>query len=361
MRAAILEEWGKPLVVGEVELGSPGLGEVRVKIAATGVCHSDLSVQKGLLPWPVPAVLGHEAAGEVVEVGSGVRSVAVGDHVVISWVPMCGTCFFCTRDQAHLCITYRYLLGKMDDGTSRISKDGVEISHGVNSATFAEEAIVRETAVVKIPKDVPLDVAALIGCAVLTGVFAAITTARIVPGERVAVIGCGGVGLNVIQGCRIAGASTILAIDPVESKRDAAVKFGATHTCAPDDAAGMIMGLTDNIGPDAVFEVVGRAALQRTAFDLVRAGGRAVMVGAAPLADEPSFPSLGFLFMEKKILGCYYGSCNPRRDIPRIIDLWRAGSLDLEGLVTDRMPLESVNEAFEAMEAGTAIRTLLVP
>lgn len=361
MRAAILEEWGKPLVIDEVELAPPGPGEVRVKIAATGVCHSDLSIMKGTLPWPVPAVLGHEGAGEVVSVGEGVTSVAPGDHVVISWVPICGSCFFCVRGQAHLCLTYRYQLGKMDDGTSRLTRGGVELSHGINAATFAEEAVLREASVVKIPPDVPLDVAALIGCAVLTGVFAAINTAGIRAGERVAVIGCGGVGLNVIQGCRIAGATTILAIDPVESKREAAKKFGATHVCAPEDAAQVALGLTDNIGPDAVFEVVGRASLQRMAFDLARAGGRAVMVGAAPLAEDASFSPLGFLFMEKKILGCYYGSCDPRRDVPRIVEMWRAGLLDLEGLVTRRAPLESVNEAFDAMEAGTAIRTLLVP
>lgn len=361
MRAAILEEYGKPLVVQDVDLAPPGPGEVLVRIGATGVCHSDVSIANGTLPWPVPAVLGHEGAGEVIEVGQGVRSVAPGDHVVISWVPICGACFFCSNGQAQLCSTYRMALGRMDDGTTRLSRAGAELSHAINAATFAEQTVVREASVVKIPKDVPLEVAALIGCGVLTGVGAAINTAAIQPGERVAVIGAGGVGLNVIQGCRVAGASVILAIDPLESKREAALRFGATHAVAPEEADEACKELTDGIRPDAVFEVVGRPALQRQAFELVRAGGRAVLVGAAPVVESVEFPTLGFLFMEKRVLGCYYGSCDPRRDTGRILDLWRAGRLDLEGLVTGKKPLEDVNEAFAAIEDGTAIRTLLIP
>lgn len=361
MRAAILEEVGKPLQIEDVDLAPPQRGEVRVKIGATGVCHSDLSLQNGTLPWPLPSVLGHEGAGEVIEVGADVRSVVPGDRVVISWVPTCGRCFFCSRDQAHLCSTYRTLLGRMDDGKSRLSRNGTELWHGINAATFAEEAVLRENSVVKIAPDVPMDVAALIGCGVLTGVFAAINTAGIKAGERVAVIGCGGVGLNVIQGARIAGASTIIAIDPVGSKREAALRFGATHACAPDEADAMCQSLTDGIRPDAVFEVVGRAKLQEMAFGLVRPGGRAVMVGAAAFTEAPAFPAAGLLFMEKKVLGCYYGSCNPRRDVPKLVELWRAGKLDLEGLVSQKLPLEGVNDAFAAIEAGTAIRTVLVP
>jgi S-(hydroxymethyl)glutathione dehydrogenase/alcohol dehydrogenase len=362
VRAVVLEEFGKPVVVyDDVELAPPGPGEVRVRIRATGVCHSDLSVQRGTLPWPVPCVLGHEGAGEVVAVGEGVRSVKPGDHVVISWVPMCGACYFCARDQSHLCSTYRGLLGRMDDGKTRLTRAGVEVSAGINAGTFAEEAVVRENQAVKIDDDVPFEIAALIGCGVLTGVFAAINTARVEPGERVAVIGAGGVGLNVIQGCKVAGASTIIAIDPVASKREAALKFGATHACAPEDADQMTRDLTGGIRPDAVFEVVGRPELQRQAFDLVRPGGRAVMVGAAPVMQEASFPVLGFLFLEKRILGCYYGSCSPKRDVPRVVDLWRAGKLDLESLVTGTAPLDAVSDAFAALEAGTAIRTVLIP
>lgn len=361
MRAAVLEERGKPLVVDDVDLAAPGRGEVRVRVRATGVCHSDLSVQSGSLPWPLPAVLGHEGAGEVVEVGEGVSSVAPGDHVVVSWVPSCGSCFFCAQGQVHLCSAYRTVMGKMDDGTSRLSRRGVELSHGINAATFAEETVLRENAVVKVPSDVPLDVAALIGCGVLTGVGAAINTTSIQPGERVVVIGAGGVGLNVIQGCKVAGASVILAVDPIEAKREAALRFGATHVAAPDEADRLSKKLTGGIRPDVVFEVVGRPVLQRMAFEMVRPGGRAVMVGASPVTEDVSFPAYGFLFAEKSVLGCYYGSCDPHRDVARIIDLWRAGRLDLEGLITERLPLDAVNDAFAAFEAGTVLRSVLIP
>lgn len=361
MRAAVLEEVGKPLSVTDVELLPPRRGEVRIGIRATGVCHSDMSVRDGSLPWPLPAVLGHEGAGEVLELGEDVQTLAVGDRVVVSWVPTCGHCFFCVRGQANLCHTYRGMLGRMDDGSTRLRRNGIELSHGINAATFAEEAVLRTASLVRIDADVPYEIGALIGCGVLTGVGAAMNTARIEAGERVAIIGAGGVGLNVVQGCKIAGASVILAIDPVESKRQAALAFGATHACAPEEADALCKELTGGIRPDAVFEVVGRAALQRVAFDMVRPGGRAVMVGAAPHTDAVSFPAMGFLFLEKRVLGCYYGSCDPRRDVGRIVDLWRAGRLDLDRLITGRAPLDGVNDAFAAIEAGTAIRTLLIP
>ncbi|MBI4728318.1 MAG: Zn-dependent alcohol dehydrogenase [Acidobacteria bacterium] len=360
MRAAILEQYGTPLVIDEVDLAPPGPGEVRVRIRATGVCHSDLSVQAGRMPWPVPAVLGHEGAGEVVEIGPGVRSISVGDHVVISWVPLCGECFFCRRGQPQLCVRQRDF-GTMGDGTSRLSRAGAPLSHGLNAATFAEEVVLREISVVRVPEDVPFEIAALVGCGVLTGVGAAVNTAKIEPGERVAVIGCGGVGLNVVQGCRVAGASTIVAIDPVESKREAALRFGATHAAAPDEAPGLLASLTGGVGPDAVFEVAGRPELQRQAWDLARAGGRAVMVGVPGVTEETTLPSLLLTILEKKILGCSYGSSDPRRDVGRILDLWRAGRLDLEGLISHRLPLDGVNDAFGAMEAGTAIRSVLLP
>ncbi|MFN2613661.1 MAG: Zn-dependent alcohol dehydrogenase [Actinomycetota bacterium] len=361
MRAAILEEVGKPIVVDDVELGSPRQGEVRVRIKATGVCHSDLSLQNGTLPWPLPSVIGHEGAGIVAEVGEGVHGIHPGDHVVISWVPMCGTCFFCSRDQAHLCAHFRTSFGRMDDGTSRLSRNGQELWHGINAATMAEECIVRDNQLVVIPQEIPFESAGLIGCGVLTGVFAAINTAGVRAGERVAVIGCGGVGLNVIQGARLAGASVIVAIDPVPSKREAALKFGATHVCSPDEADEVTKQLTEGVRPDVVFEVVGKTMLQRLAFDLVRPGGRAVMVGAAPVMDEVSFPAIGFLVQEKTIKGCYYGSCNPRRDVPKVIEWMRAGKLDLAGLVTHTAPLDAINDAFEAMQAGTTLRTVLIP
>ncbi len=362
MRAAILEEYGKPLTVADVDLAAPQEGEVLVAIKATGVCHSDLSIQQGKLPYPTPCVIGHEAAGVVEEVGAGVHSVAPGDHVVVMWTPMCGRCYFCVRGQTYLCEAGQ-ALGLMDDGTSRLSRDGQLLFHGVNAATFAEQAILREYAVVKIPEDIPFDVAAVVGCGVLTGVGAALHTADVQPGESVVVLGCGGVGINVIQGARLVGADPIIAIDTMASKLEMAKRFGATHTvdAGSQDGAIEVLNLTEGRGADAAFEVVGHPALQRQIFDMTRRGGRAVMVGVAALGDEVSLPSAFLTLGEKHVFGCYYGSCDPKRDIPRFLKLWQAGKLDFEGLISKKAGLDDVNTAFEDMEAGTVIRTVLVP
>ncbi|HEX9775267.1 MAG TPA: Zn-dependent alcohol dehydrogenase [Actinomycetota bacterium] len=363
MRAAILGEHGKPVeVVDDVELSSPGPGEVVVEVKATGVCHSDLSIQNGAFPWPTPCVMGHEGAGIVAEVGEGVRSVAVGDAVVIAWVPHCGVCYWCTRDQTHLCPAHRMQVGRMADGRAPFRRGDAELTASVWAGTYAERTLLRESQVVRVGDDVPMSVASLVGCAVLTGVGAVFNTADVQPGDRVVVIGAGGVGLNVIQACRIAGASVILAVDPLESKRAVAAAMGATHTCEPDDAAALAKELTEDVGPDVAFEVVGKSALQRQAFDLTRAGGKCVLVGAPALGDDLTVPGmLGLFFFEKKLMGSYYGSCNVRRDVPKILGLWRAGLLDLEGLVSGTEPLDRVNDAFAALEAGETIRTILVP
>jgi S-(hydroxymethyl)glutathione dehydrogenase/alcohol dehydrogenase len=362
MKAAVLESYGQPLNVTDVDLAEPRDHEVKVKIRAAGVCHSDLTIQQGRVPYPTPCVLGHEGAGEIVEVGPDVTRVKPGDHVVLMWTPMCGDCFYCRRGQTHLCDANR-AMGMMDDGTSRLSKNGQAILHGINTACFAEEAILRDHAVVKIADDIPFEVAAVVGCGVLTGVGAAINTAKLRPGEAVAVIGCGGVGINVIQGARLAGANPIVAIDTVEAKLDMAERFGATHrvNAANGDAVSEVQQLTGGRGADAAFEVVGVPALERQAFDMTRRGGRAVFVGMAGFGDEVTLPSLFLALGEKNVLGCYYGSCDPKRDIPRFLDLWKAGKLDLEGLVSQTSKLEDVNGAFEDMEAGKVIRTVLVP
>ena len=362
MKAAVLEAYGQPLNVTDVDLAGPQAHEVRVKIRAAGVCHSDLTIQQGKVPYPTPCVLGHEGAGEVVEVGDGVTSVQPGDHVVLMWTPMCGDCFYCRRGQTHLCDRNRGM-GMMDDGTSRLSKNGQIILHGINTACFAEEVIMRDHAVVKIDDDIPFEVAAVIGCGVLTGVGAAINTAKLHPGEAVAVIGCGGVGINVIQGARLAGANPIIAIDTMDSKLDMAERFGATHrvNASEKDAVATVMELTGARGADAAFEVVGHPALERQAFDMTRRGGRAVFVGMAAFTDEVTLPSLLLALGEKNVLGCYYGSCDPKRDIPRFLSLWKAGKLDLEGLISQTSTLDGVNAAFEDMEAGKVIRTVLIP
>jgi S-(hydroxymethyl)glutathione dehydrogenase/alcohol dehydrogenase len=362
MKAAVLEAYGQPLNITDVDIAPPQAHEVRVAIRATGVCHSDLSIAQGKIPLPTPVILGHEAAGDITEVGDGVTSVKPGDRVVVMWTPMCGHCYMCRRGQTHLCETPR-AMGMMDDGTSRLSKDGRIIFHGISAATFAEEAIMRDYAVVKIPNDVPYEIAAVVGCGVLTGVGAAVNTAKVRPGESVAIIGCGGVGINAIQGARLAGANPIIAIDTVEAKLDMAERFGATHRVNASDVNPVtaVQELTSGRGVDAAFEVVGHPVLQRQAWDMARRGGRSVWVGVAGFTDEVSLPSLALALGEKNVLGCYYGSCDPKRDIPLFLDLWKAGKLDLEGLVSQTAKLDDVNGAFEDMEAGKVIRTVLIP
>lgn len=362
MKAAVLEAYGQPLNVTDVDLAPPQRGEVRVSVRATGVCHSDLSIQQGKLPFPTPCVLGHEGAGEVTEIGEGVTRVKPGDHVVLMWTLMCGDCFYCRRGQTHLCDATR-AMGMMDDGTTRLSKDGQAILHAINTACFAEEVIVREQALVKISDDIPFEIAAVVGCGVLTGVGAAVYTAALQPGESAAILGCGGVGINVIQGAKLAGAEPIIAIDTVQTKLDMAQAFGATHlvNAADGDAGANVLELTGGRGADAAFEVVGVPALQRQVFDMTRRGGRAVMVGVAGLTDEVPLPSMFLTLGEKTATGCYYGSCDPKRDIPVFLDLWKAGKLDLEGLISQTSKLEDVNGAFEDMEAGKVIRTVLTP
>lgn len=362
MKAAVLEAYGQPLNVTNVDLHDPQAHEVKLRIRATGVCHSDLSIQQGRIPYPTPCVLGHEAAGEVIEIGDGVTNVKVGDHVVCMWTPMCGDCYMCRRGQTHLCERAR-AMGMMDDGTSRLSLNGQLVYHGISAATFAEEGIYRDYALVKIGNDIPFEVAAVIGCGVLTGVGAAINTAKVRPAESVAVVGCGGVGINVIQGARLVGANPIIAIDTMQSKLDMAERFGATHLidASNKDAVAEVQGLTHGRGVDAAFEVVGSPVLERQVFDMTRRGGRAVFVGVAALGDEVTLPSLQLALGEKNVLGCYYGSCDPKRDIPLFLDLWKAGKLDLEGLISQTLTLDDVNGAFEDMEAGKVIRTVLLP
>lgn len=360
MLAAVLRDLNQPLDVTEVDIEGPRAGEVRVRMAASGVCHSDLSVIEGKIPFPTPLVLGHEGAGVVEEVGPGVTRVTPGDHVIVSWVATCERCFFCTHDQPQLCQSGIASFGSMDDGTTRLSLGGEKLYHGVNAATFAEQTILRETAVVPIPHDIPLGVAALVGCAVTTGVGAAIHTAGVEPGERVAIIGCGGVGLSIVQGCRIAGASRIIAIDPVEHRRQAAVKFGATDALPGGDGATQeVKALTEGHGADVVFEAVGVAALQEQAFEMTRAGGRSIFVGLPGLDADPAFRTFFMVTGEKQIRGCFYGSARPARDFPMLLELYRSGRLDLDGLVSQTLPLARINEAFDSLRKGEHLRTII--
>lgn len=360
MQAAVLRTPNQPYEIVDVQLDEPHDGEVRVRMQSSGVCHSDLSVMDGVIPFMLPMVGGHEGAGIVEAVGPGVTKVKEGDHVIISWVATCEKCFFCTHDQPQLCQSGMAAFGSMDDGTTRLKIGDEVIYHGLNAATFAESTVVRETAVVKIPDDIPFNVAAMVGCGVTTGIGAAVHTGHVQEGETVAVIGCGGVGLSVIQGAKVAGAGSIIAIDPLQSRRDAAINFGATEAIeAGDGAVEAVKALTEGRGADAAFEVVGKAPLQQQAYDMTRAGGRTVLVGVPSIDSEVAVRTFFMIMGEKQLRGSWYGSARPSRDFPWILDLYREGRIDLDSLATQTLPLARINEAFDAMRAGEQLRTVL--
>jgi S-(hydroxymethyl)glutathione dehydrogenase / alcohol dehydrogenase len=364
MKAAVLPGADTPLEIrDDVEIAPPGPGEARIKVVASGVCHSDLSVQNGTIPLPTPIVLGHEGAGIVEEVGEGVTSVAVGDHVVLSFVPACGECYTCKHGQAYLCEkSAAQAAAGLLDGTTRLTSGGAPLHQMACLGTYGQYAIVPEISLVKIPEDVPLDVAALIGCGVLTGVGAALNTADITPGDTVAVIGCGGVGLNVIQGAKIAGAAKIIAVDMFDSKLEMAKEFGATHTvnAGEGDAVAAVAALNDGRGADVAFEVIGLGPTMEQAIDSVRQGGEVVLVGV-PRMDVMLNLNAAFtwLYLAKTIKGCWYGSSNVYEDVPKLLDLWKKGELKLEELISKEIGVEQVNEAFADMQAGTVARTVI--
>lgn len=365
-RAAVLTGVGNPLEIRhDVEAEAPRAGEVKIKVAASGVCHSDLSMQNGTLMTPMPVVLGHEGAGVVVEVGEDVTGLAEGDHVVVSWVPQCGECFYCRKGQPQLCeVGMRpAATGGLLDGTTRLTSGGQSLFQMAAAGTFSEFTVIPEIGAVRIDADVDLRVAALVGCAVLTGVGAALNTARIRPGDAVAVIGCGGVGLNVIQGARLAGAGEIIAVDTAPAKLEMARGFGATATV--DAGAGApvsgVMDLTAQRGVDVAFEVVGLGPTIEAAVTMTRRGGQTVLVGVPRLDVMVTLPAfLGFVLAEKTVSGCWYGSSDVRRDVPRLLSLWREGKLRLEELISREITLEQVNDAFEMMGSGEIARSVIV-
>ncbi|MDQ3944716.1 MAG: Zn-dependent alcohol dehydrogenase [Actinomycetota bacterium] len=365
-RAAVLTGIGNPLEIrDDVETAAPRTGEVKIRVAASGVCHSDLSVQNGTIMSPLPCVLGHEGAGEIVEVGEGVSGVAVGDHVVLSWVPQCGECFFCLRGQRHLCEkgSIGAITGGMLDGTTRLTSKGAPLFQMAGTGTFSEYIVMPAIGVVKIDPDVDLRVGALIGCGVLTGVGAALNTARIHEGDTVAVIGCGGVGLNVIQGARVAGAAEVIAVDTAPAKLGMAKAFGATGSvdASAGNAVSGVMDATGQRGADVVFEVVGMGPTIEQAITMTRRGGQTVLVGVPRMDVMVTVPAfIGMVLAEKTISGCWYGSSDVSRDVPRIINLWREGRLKLEELISREISLEGVEDAFEAMGTGEVARSVIV-
>ncbi|WP_416482172.1 Zn-dependent alcohol dehydrogenase [Streptomyces sp. CL12] len=356
MRAAVLHEIGQDKldVLDGIEAAGFGPGKVRIRVRATGLCHSDLSAMNGVLPQPAPFVPGHEGAGEVLEVGEGVRHLKPGDRVVVCWLPACGGCPACRRGQTELC-----LAGFMNAGTPNFRRPGGDVFGFAGTGTFAEEVVLDAGCAVPIPDDVPYDIAALIGCGVTTGLGAALNTADLAAGSSVAVIGCGGVGMSAIQGARLKGAAEIVAVDPVPARREAALRFGATRAVSPDGLAEARQQVTGGEGFDYVFEVVGRSATARTAYENTRRGGTLVVVGAGAMDDFLQLNMFELFFDEKRILPSLYGGGDVVRSYERAIALWRSGRIDLAGLITHRVPLAAVNEALDQMRTGTALRTCI--
>jgi len=362
MRAAVLHEVGKPLSIEEVEIDSPKEREVLVRVVASGICHSDYSVAHGVLRSPLPVVLGHEAAGIVEEIGPSVHDFEPGDHVIASLTPACGACPMCREEKPFLCHQTVATMGfsTMLDGTTRLRAAGKPTHQLCAIASFAEYAVIPEGSLVKVDGDVPLEKVCLIGCGVTTGMGAALNTARVATGTTVAVIGCGGVGLSIIQGARIAGAKTIIAIDPIGEKRKLALSVGATHALDPTegDPVKAVREICSG-GVHYAFEALGRTQTIEQAWAMTRATGLAVVVGVPKVSDEVKLRVGGFL-QQKAIMGSTYGSAVPRRDIPRFVDLYRKGELDLDSMITSRIRLDDVNQALDAMGRGEGARSVVV-
>ncbi len=362
-KAVICRELGKPVVVEDISVEPPRRGEATVRLGACGVCHSDLSATNGTIPMPPPLVLGHEAAGEVVEIGEGVTALAVGDHVVSSFIYMCGKCRFCSLGRPVLCLEQGKAIATLPDGTVRTrDASGNPLSVFSGCGVMAGYATLHVDNLVKIDPKIPYDRAALVGCAVTTGVGAVFNTAKVAPGSSVAVFGCGGVGLNVIQGARIAGAERIIAIDSIEAKLETAKKFGATDVLAAkagEDSSKQIKKLTGG-GADYAFECVGSGELAATAYRAIRRGGLAVVVGVAKPGDTTSVRTMTLPFEEKTLTGSYFGSCVPRIDFPRMLGLYLGGKLMLDELITRRYSVAEAPQAFADLEAGRNARGVIV-
>jgi S-(hydroxymethyl)glutathione dehydrogenase/alcohol dehydrogenase len=359
IHAAVLHDFRAPLVVQEVELDPPQAGEVLVRMAASGVCHSDLHVAQGVHPTELPVVLGHEGAGVVEQVGPGVSGLESGDHVLLTWLPYCGHCRQCVRGWPNRCENTAWYDATLEDGTCRFHSGGKPIHH-YNTSSFAERSVVPARTAVKIDPRLPLTELALMGCAVMTGVGAALNTARVRPGDTVAVVGCGGVGLNVIQGARIAGATTIVAVDVVPAKLELARELGATAVvqAGAEDPVDAVRTYVPH-GADHAFEALGRPETIELALALTGRGGQTVLIGMAPPDARVNLDPLTMTLEERCVRGSWYGSCVPLRDIPLLVDLYRDGRLRLEPLIT-ACKLEDVNEAFARMEAGDGARRVIV-
>lgn len=359
MKAAVLNNVGDNdlEVCDDVELGDLGSTEVLVKITHTGICHSDISAMNGTIPiGATPAVLGHEGAGIIEEVGDAVTKVSAGDHVIVAWSPPCGHCVNCIdRKQPNLCSVIQF--GPMQ--VPHFLRGGKEIGSMAGTGTFAERLIIVQEGVVKIDEAIPLDIASLIGCGVMTGVGAAINTAKITPGSSVIVFGAGGVGISAIQGARIAGAAEIVAVDLNPIKLDESKKFGATHSVLPDDLPGVMQEITGGEGFDFGLECIGSPVTMRSTFDATRRGGTCCIVGVGRMEEVLSLSAFEIFYSEKILVGSYYGGTDVRTDFDRLLRLWKYGKLDLEGMISRRLSIEDINPALEALRQGEVVRQVI--
>ena len=362
-RAAVMYEHNQPVVVEELELDEPKANEVLVRTAASGVCHSDLSVVTGAIYYDAAVALGHEGAGVIERVGADVTGFRPGDHVILSFVSYCGNCRMCQMEKVCLCESYDVPRGFQLDGTYRLwNSSGDGILQMARIATMSEYMVVPQQNLVKIDDHYSLEQAALVGCGVTTGVGAVLNTAKVEPGSSVAVIGTGGVGLNAIQGAVLAQAERIIAVDIAEKKLDFAKSFGATDvvnasTCDPVEA---VRELTAGLGVDYAFEVIGNPKTILQAYNMVRAAGTAVIVGMAHHESDVSIPAQHLVSTERRLIGSFYGSCQPKVDMPKLLDLYTEGTLKLDELITRHYRLEQINEAFADMEAGENARGVIL-
>ena len=364
IRAAVFTGPGQPVQVTEVELAPPRAGEVEVAVSAAGVCHSDLHIVRGDWPHPAPVVLGHEGSGVVVAVGPGVTAVSPGDHVVLSWVPACGRCRYCRLGRPAQCRLAAEVIapgGVLYDGTSRLRIGGEPAYHYLGVSSFAERVVVPESGAIRVRQDAPLELAALVGCAVATGVGAVRNTAAVQPGATVAIIGCGGVGLSCVQGARLAGAARIVAVDVVADKLAVARRLGATDAVHADGRP-VVAALQDLVpeGLDYVIDAIGTIETTEQAIAALGLGGSAVLVGLPPSGRQARFDPLALAEADQRILGCNYGSIAPQRDIPLMVDLVMTGDLDLESMVSARRPLAEAAGALADLDTGYALRQLLI-
>lgn len=360
-KAAVLRQTKTPMTIEPVDVGPVAAGDVLVRIRAASLCHTDLEAIEGSLAVPLPAVLGHEAAGEIVETGAGVSELAVGDRVVLSWNPHCGDCFYCERAQPILC---RQFLangpkGFHFDGRPRLTCEAVPMHQLMFLGGFCEYMVVSAQCAIRVPDTMPFDRAALIGCGVMTGVGGATRIAQISWGDVTMVVGCGAVGLSAVQGCVLAGAGQIIAVDPNPARRQLAQAIGATHACAPEDAIALARSLTDGRGADVVLEAAGVPAGFRLTAEAVRPGGQIVWLGKVGVNEEVGF-RWGSLMQEKRITRSSYGGAKPQSDFPMLARAYLDGKLKLDEMISAHIRLEDINDGFAALKRGETIRSVVM-